>query len=413
MSGLGLLNLKSIGLISNKNTDSNQITESYTKNYSIDVSQNSVIGSYTYDLNILELNDCCLHIIDAIKIKKLEMLEKLKSVETYKIGFPQYTVDRNTSIKLLEKINAEIIEFNNNTKKFEYIFKVSPILNEYKTIGILKKYITFGKGLQMTHSENSEKKLLRFSIIERFLDIARKYVDLNIYRKSTCKGCVSCGYDISSLESSENENIICPNCNIEITDISGVSSDSGVTKKSTYNYEGRINFINELHRFQGNPGKSKIPTNLLEILDNHFITKGFPTRKHIKNNPSLLKKTSKDLMYVALKAIDMSSLYKDINLICNIYWGYDLINLENCETQIMEKYDLIDKVYEEIKDDRSSSLNTQYELCWILTMIKFPCSPSDFKLPKTVEIFNYHEKMRERICTQLGWSFVALNYISI
>jgi len=111
-------------------------------------------------------------------------------------------------------------------------------------------------------------------------------------------------------------------------------------------------------------------------------------------------------MYLALKNIGMSKLYKDINLICHVYWGWDLIDLEDIEEEILERYDQIYEILE--KGERSSSLNTQYVLWWILDSMDFECDVSDFKIPKTPEIFEYYEKTRESISEKLGWKYVSL-----
>ncbi len=413
MEFLGLITFKTLGIISNKN-DIDRNTEPYEKNFEINVSDDMISGSYTHDLNILELNECVIKIMDSYKMKRLIELEKIITIESYKVQSPQYIVDRNSSLNKLKDAEIEIDDFKNDIKKNEYINRVIPILNEYKIIKPLNIYVTFGKGVRMNHSEDIIKKLQRFSLIERYLNVATKYVSINIYKKSTSKGCTLCGYDISNIESIENENIICPNCDMEITDISKSKGDNlTVIKKSSSNYEGRVNFVNELYRFQGKPTKSKIPPDLHEILDKHFIKRRFPTGNDIRSKPELLKKTSKELMYMALKEIKMPALYKDINSICNSYWGYELLNLERLEPDIMNKYDKINEVYEILKDDRSSSLNTQYELWWILDLLDYPCSPSDFKIPKTPDIFNYHETMRKKICDNLGWPYKSLDYISL
>lgn len=413
MNGLDVITFKSLGLISNKKKDVDRITESHERNFEIKVNSSSIFGFYIHDLNILELNDCVLRIMENKKKHRIEELEKVRLEESYKILMPQYPIERKYSLVLLKNTVVELEGYANNTNLNEYISKVTPILNDYKILGSLKTFVTFGRSTQFNTAESVERKVIRFSLIEKYLEIANKYIEINVYRKSISKGCMSCGYDISNLESIENENIICPNCNLEITELTKPKGESSNIKKNASNYEGRVNFINELHRYQGKPTKSKIPDNLTELLDNHFRKKNFPIGNDIKANPSLITKTSKDLMHTALKTIKLSTLYKDINLICHLYWGYKLINLEDLESQIMEKYDLIDKVYEGLKEERSSSLNTQYELWWILSTINYSCDISDFKIPKTPDIFNYHEKMREKISKVLNWKYTPVNYMTI
>lgn len=411
---MDLITLKSFGVIpTKKKVISQSVNE---KNYDVIVEKDRIVGHYTNDLNLVELHNCVLKIMDTQKKEKLEKYQKLKLEEEYKISKPQYPIERKESLNIIQKIKSKTDDYTNDTKKKEYITRASPIINEYVNLGPLKIYVMLGKNMNVQNEEQLDNRLYRFTLIEKYLDIASNYVNINIYKKSLIKGCISCGYNVTSSNVSDNGNIICPNCNIEITQLSdgyGSSENGSSSKKGQINYEGRTNFYKELSRHQGKLKSSKVPNNLTDLLDEYFKMKNFPLGIEIKNNPDLLKLTSKELMYKVLKYLGFSKLYKDINLICHLYWGWKLVNIEELETQIMEKYDIIHKVYEEIKDNRTSSLNTQYELWWILDMMNYPCSPSDFKIPKTLEIFDYHEKKREQICKRLGWPFEPLNFNSI
>lgn len=422
MNALGLITLKSFGITLNKPKDV-EVTEktNFNKeepegsNNEIIVSKNSIIGYYNTDINLLELNIQILKIIDLINTANIEHNEQIKDSELYKIKLRQTKNERETSLRIINKSNEEIQQGKSNIMRTKYTAAVSEILSEYSKIGVLKQYITFGKGI-VTHNieETKEKRYSRLILIEKFLDIANNYVNINISKKNNHIGCPACGFPLPKIDSNDGDNPTCIRCETEIVQLSTFIPDneSIPTKKTGPVSEGRNNFIKDLSRYQGKLKNSKIPANLKQLLDDYFNMITFPTGDTIKSNSDLLKKTNKDLMYSALKNIGMSKLYKDINLVCHMYWGWELINLEEIEDEILKRYDQIYEVYDVIKldhkDKRSSSLNSQYVLWWILDSMDFDCSPSDFKIPKTPEIFEYYEKTREQISGELGWNYSLL-----
>lgn len=415
MNTLSFITLKSFNISpikpENKTISKQELPD---KTYEIKIVRDSISGYYQNDLNLIELNACILEILESCKKEELVSLNKIKLEEEFKISKPQYRIDRADSLRLIEETREKIEMHTNNQIIQDYKRETKKLLDEYNKIGSLKKYITFGRDTNINVSEEStDKKIHRLSLIEDFLETSKKYININIYRKMVIKGCSSCGYDISNLinlDLEENEAPFCPSCNIEITQlVKYKSSSEGSMRKSGGSYEGRINFQKELSRYQGKLKNNKVPSNLDFILDTYFKQRDYPIGETIRQNPELLKKTSKDLMYKALKTVGLSNLYKDVNLVCHLYWGWSLINLESLESKIMKYYDQINEVFEQFKDDRSSSLNTQYELWWILTLSGYPCEPKEFKMPKTPEIFEYHEKKRAEICRRLGWEYSALS----
>ena len=416
MHGLSFITLKSFINIPIKNdTPSTSYTrkvEHQEKNYDIKVNKDSIFGSYHNDLNLIELNSCILTILDNTRKESLESLQRIKIEEEFKVKQPQFKIDRENSLKIIRDATEKISIYTDNRFKKKYIDETTPILDQYSKIGSIKKYVTFGKNIDYNDIDESiDKKLHRLGLIEDFLNIARKYLTISIYKKIIVKGCQVCGYDISKIPtSSDDELVVCPSCNVEITQLTKYknSNESSFGKKLGGIYEGRVNFQKELSRYQGKLKNSKIPSNFNELLDTYFKQRGYPIGSEIKQNSELMNITNKDLMYKALKMVGLSSLYKDINLVCHLYWGWELVNLELLESKIMEKYDQINTVFESLKDNRSSAMNTQYELWWILSMIEYPCKPNEFKIPKTPEIFEYHEKKRAEICKILDWEYIPL-----
>jgi hypothetical protein len=447
MHALGLLTLKSFGIAGNIRKDRKDTKVStpegvLEKSYDIDISERgAVTGTYSSDLNLIELHEYILRTLDKMKKEETEKFNKIKTEEEYNISKTQSRCDRESSISNLRNANTKLIGLINDTDKKRYISDVSSIIEQYKNIGTIKKYVSFGKNVNFHDQEETiDKKLYRFALIEDFLNIAERYVSINISKKMIIKGCPGCGFDTESsgtfgVDTSSNDNLVCPNCGTESITLSKFKSSSEESSKKTGPavYEGKTNFIKELSRYQGKSKNTKIPDTLIESLDAYFTQRNIPIGEMIKNGetttgpeelgiggptggPTGGKVTggptsiSKDLMYRALKDLGFSTLYKDIHLICNIYWGWELINLDHLETKILETYDTINEVFESIKEEnRSSSMNTQYELWWILNHLGYECQPSDFKIPKTPGIFEYHELKRREVCERLEWDFIPLD----
>jgi hypothetical protein len=411
MDGLKLITLKSFGITAIKSKDVIINKEVDEKNYEVITSEFSIDGSYTIDLNLIELNDCILQLLDKQKKYQLVKYERVKREESYKVSKVQTKIDRINSLEQIRESDKYILSYSSDKPKKDYLSEVNVILVEYSKLGVLKKYYNFNKKKD-DPSEPPDKKKHRLNLIEDFLNVAMRYANVNISRKDIFKGCMSCGYDISNFDDPDVTNYTCPNCFIEIDNFIANDNSPEINKK-VVSTDGKVNFVKELNRFQGKSKNTKLPKNITELLDEYFTQNNFPIGSDIKTNSELNKKTSRTAMYKALKDIGLSKLYKDVNLVCNIYWGWPLINLDYLETKILEYYDTINEVFEKIKGDRSSSLNTQYELWWILTMIDYPCEAREFKMPKTPEIFNYHEKKRQEISEQLNWDFIPLSITSI
>ncbi len=126
------------------------------------------------------------------------------------------------------------------------------------------------------------------------------------------------------------------------------------------------------------------------------------------------KETSRDLMSHALSAIGLSDNYEDLSLICHTYWGWELPTLTTeQEDLLMDDYDKVQVVFEQIKEERKSSMAVEYRVFRQLWHRGFPCHPHDFKIVTTEEIVDYYEEKFKKICSiiveELGW----LPFVSI
>jgi hypothetical protein len=176
------------------------------------------------------------------------------------------------------------------------------------------------------------------------------------------------------------------------------------------NYEDRENFLKAIKRFQGKQ-PNKLPSDLLDKIDQHFGCYGFPTCSEVRNMAPELgrQKMSKEKMYTALQRIGYSGFYEDINLICHLAWGWELPNISGLEIQLMSDYDLSQKVYNEINQPGQSCPNVQYRLFRHLQRLGHSCTQKDFKIIQTEEILNNYESKWKVVCEQLTWVYVPLS----
>lgn len=413
MDSLGLITLKSFSKISETKKSDIKNTN-VEKSYNVSIGKDSICGSYNSDLNLIELNECIIKMIETKSNEKLSHYKKIKEEEEYNIKKPQSKVERGKSLKLIHQSIENMKECDEQFLMKRYQSEIKAVLDDYTRIGVLKQHVTFGSKIRFNQQgESIDKRMVRFSIIKEFINIASRYVQLNIYNNITINNC-SCGYNLSSIElvNVDGDMMTCPNCNTEFMGFGDNSSsldNPSSNKKKNNNYDGKINFSKELARLQGRTKNTKFPPNLMDLLDEYFTKNNNPVGFDVRNDVNLLRKTSRDMMNAALKSLGLPKLYKDVNLICHLYWGWELINLEALEGKIMDVYDQIYTVFDKIKNDRSSSLNTQYTLWWILNVVGCNHPTSSFKLPKTPSILEYHEKKREEICLELGWSFSPIN----
>ena len=158
---------------------------------------------------------------------------------------------------------------------------------------------------------------------------------------------------------------------------------------------------------------NNLPTDLEQKLDQYFIKNNFLTgrevRKQRQNSKGEKNNTSIKKMYEALKSLNMKKHYENLRLICNKYWGWKWIIVEkSTENLIMQDYDMVLHVYNTLDKNRTSKLNNQYMLWWLLHKngIKIECD--ELRFIKTRKTLEYYENIRQQICSILKWEFERL-----
>ena len=369
-------------------------------------------GSYKYDYNILDIHNLLIRKFQVQKDRKLYKLEKKLVKQQKKIKGRQNVIDRKISRKKISILENEIENVENDQDFKEYITASKPIVEQYRKIGPLSKIVSFvkdSKNVAEETVENKEQQMNRYSIIFDYLEVARKYININIYREvvaSTCSGC-GLAWSDETCQTYDQGIVVC-NCGYERYSvfISPFCKDMTRVNTTRNNYDDKENFRKVVNRFQGKEANPP-GLELYDRLDDYFRRIGFPTSDIIKEYPlnkeGRKKGTNKSLIYEALKEINYTDQYDHVNLICHIYWGWKLHDLSHLEDQIMADYETSQNMVVNLTKDRKSSLNSQFRLYKHLKRLDYDCKEDDFKIPTTPDIREYHEIVWDKLCKLLDW----------
>ena len=370
-------------------------------------------GFYVYDYNILHIDEILHKKFEQEKRRQIASLTSKLELENNKVKTRQSMIERKASRKNIADFEALIQKYEEDIDKKKYCEKSREILDAYREIGPINNVVSFlsNNREETPIPETREQQEVRHRIISSYLEIARKYIPIDLVRKLTDNDiCLGCGIDTSELEEIDDDCTICPNCGLEKINIikSAFYADGGRINNCRNNYEDRANFEKVLARYQGKqitkPGKE-----LYIKLDEYFISRGLSSREYnaLPLTPEGTKVgTSRDMMFEVLSNIGCSGYYDDINLICSVFFGWTLPDVSHLEDDIMKDYDEFQAVYDQLpdRDGRKSSLNSQWKLFILLKRRGWPCKAKDFKIPTTASILEYHKIKTKEIYQILGWT---------
>jgi hypothetical protein len=389
-----------------------------------DSDDDRVEGTYKYDFNILSIHDMIMKRFQREKEYEIKELEKKLEEERSKMTRDQNMVKRKASLRRIDKLKQEIEDIKNGQNIKTYLDKILPLLEEYKLLGVISDIISFTKNTEANKDkdtelpEDPEKQKKRHGIIFDFLQIASKYIKIDLIRDFQTQNnrCMGCGvsFDTNPCIVDENGTSFC-SCGMEKISISQSPyyQSSSRVNNSRSNYEDRKNFKKVIMRYQGKQ-PDKPTSDLYDKLDKYFISRQLPkvngkyyTSEQIRamdrNKDGEKDGTNRPLMLKALKDIGKSNYYDHINLILNVYWGWALDDISHLEEILMEDYDTFKGAYDPLPKDRKSSLNSQFMLYNLLKRRGHPCKAKNFKMPTTPDIVEFHETYKKKTYDILGW----------
>lgn len=387
-------------------------------------------GSYKYDFNIMDIHNLILNRFQHQKEHDFKNLEEDLRNEEKKINKRQNMVERKASLRVINNLRKSMEDILTNKSFQEYLHKITPLVDSYSLLGSISKIVSFAKNKRSDDDcedevpENPEVQTKRHQLILDFIEIARKYIQIDLIREvKDGNNCPACGIKLDeSMSSMDDDGIsLCLNCGIERISVvrTRFYQDNARTNNSGNNYEDRANFRKVLMRYQGKQ-PDRPPVELYQKLESYFIENEIPkidinmdgvrkfvTSEEIRKMPINMvgekNGTNRSLMYKALKETGNSDYYDHINVILNEIWGWSLMDVSYLEDHVMEDYDTSQRIYEVLPKDRKSSLNSQFRLFKHLRRLGHYCKSKDFRIPSTHDILEFHNTMWSKICEVLEW----------
>lgn len=372
-----------------------------------------ICSQYVDDFNILDVHATIIARFDGQKEQKLKALqEQLQQTESKLNGQPLTVIEYKLTHKSCQQIRQAITDIEQDSDKITYLTAVEPIIEAYSRIGPLAKTVAFTKTVITQPTPRLPPNETRHQIIAEFLEIARKYIPLDVVRKiPKSQECPRCGRDIGGIALDGQGIRRCHDCGYEEANIipAAYYKDSErVSSTNRTNYEDKENYIKSVQRYQGKQ-PNKLPAELFIELDAYFKAYGLPTGEDVRKMPfnpdgRTRGQTSLEMLWKALQERKYTEFYDDSNLITHLYWGWKLPDCSHLEDIILEDYTRTQAVFETEPKERTSSLNTQYRLYQHLQARGFPCVPGDFKMIKG-ESLEYHNQICEKMFKACGLRF--------
>lgn len=370
-----------------------------------------ITGSYSDDLNILELNTLVMSTIIEKINKDLITAKKDLSEAQNRVREMQTPLDRGFTLKLIRAKLEEIPKLESKDILEKYKMSIRDILRRYADLGALIKVKVMGKG--EVCQEIAEKNVLRHTLIEDFIRVASQFVGINILRRDLRSDalpaiCDQCFFVLSKEDYQSESLITCPQCFIEMPKLMRIYDDEPDKALScrTGDYQDLGNFEEAINKYMGLSHNHKLDTvDLIGKLDEYFTMNSLLTGDKIRDNyPKHVRIYCRELMKKALKSIGLNGMYADMQYVMNVYWGKQLKDINSLKNQLIADYKLSQPFYIKYKDpDKKSSMNVHYRLWKHLLRLGHICNKTeDFNIPITS--FDYYENIWKKMCHELGWT---------
>lgn len=367
-----------------------------------------ISGSYTQDYDIRH--------IDRIIKKKLEQskyteVPKLKSkLEVLKLRTtgPQRIVQRKCDMEEIAKVEKEISDINSGAIYDEYVEATTDLIEEYKKlIGTIER-VKFSD-LKEDYVEPDEVVKARIGVIDRYIDIANKYIEIDIVRVQNRPAdmCIGCNFRLKDYAPNEDGLIICPQCGTEHANVitAKMPKDGNrINSTAVVEDESIDNFLRAFTRYQGLQSDRPDPE-LYDELDEYFVANGRLRGKEVREMPldeyGRRGDTNHRMLLSALSKIRRPEYYEHVNLIGHLYWGWTLPDVMQYRETIIDHYNKTQKVFYQIpphERERTSSIGTQWRLFRHLQLVGHKCYIDEFKIAENSDSLNVHAKLWKLMC---------------
>lgn len=284
-----------------------------------------------------------------------------------------------------------------------YIFRTADLLEEYRTLiksAGARSFVSVEPAKYDTNTARMNE------LVSQYLCIAQDYVELeNLSRRPKKLVCPACqGIDFH-LSIDDDSIYICSTCSTEVEildDAPSFKDTDRVNMASKYTYTRKGHFIDAVKRFQGTQN-----TDPKKIQDAVVVVEEEMEKHNLISDQGQKNSVSKDHIYGFLSERGLSNHYDDLNLIFHIVTGDDCPNISEFVDDLLEDFDKLEEVLEEIKDDdRINSLSVNYKLYKLLQRRGYPCRKDDFYILKTKTKEDEHDEKMKEAWNILGWNWI-------
>lgn len=375
-------------------------------------------GTYSYDLNILEIHRTfrdvfSYHVTNREKTKsRINHLKK--SLENKDLI---YSVRKEILKSKLE--DEEIYRKFTLEEWNKYRILAEPILSEYAKITTYTKSKPIFIGSKKKKEEDDIEKDLhpRLSLIKRFIQLLSKFIETEfIFKPPFQIGCEICGLSVDQMNIDEDLGVYICDCNsifgnVYSTETPHIDPDR-VEGGSKTSYDDKTNFIRSLKSYQGFQIR-KIVKELIDQLDKHMQDKyKHPPAEIIRTLPPDKyghrgEFTSVSLLKEALKDTSNTGYFQDIKPICYELWGWVCPNINHLIPKILDDYTRTQEVYKRLCAD-SSSINVELRLYWHLRIAGHECLLEDFKIPHSRDSKKRNSHIFKIMCEETDLPFFPI-----
>ena len=353
--------------INKKNVLPDKINDTYSKDYNI-LYIDSIIRKKLRDDKDILIND---------------LRGKLKEL-TSESNKSQTANARKNTIGQINEVLDQINEIESGSKYNQYNELVKDILEQYKQYKNTVKAEIFDVN-EVEHQEE-DNDIIRLELIEKYLEIAAEYMDLNIIRNKYIPQdiCNGCNESLSNVFIDECGIQICPKCQTERMCSKNIQSSNDndeytiITCKSD---DGLMNFMRYFDRNQGLQ-KEHPDESLYEAMDEYFYSRNMPLGEEIRQMPldkyGYRGNTNHKMLWNTLSKIGKPQHYKDDNLIGHIYWGWTLSNVGHLRDRVIYIYNKMS----ELQDLKERIEDLEIEFIKLKKKVQEVLTPETPETPK-------------------------------
>ncbi len=359
------------------------------------------------EIDIIEIDNKIKQNFDDELSKLAQYSEKLAELQK---GITVRNLSTRVKLHLQESIDSlskHVDDVEHNISLNFYIIETAMIIEDYKAILNKPLKINF---MGKVSRNNKEKRVL----IHSYIEIANKYVDININFNENKKvkiTCQECG-NSKNFEIEEGNLYICSNCSTQQNILKNVSSYKDINRiniSSTYQYDRKIHFRDCINQYGGKQNcfiNKEVYDELEEQFELHHLLVGSvkSESQHYR-----FKNITKEHINMFLKELGYTKHYENINLIHYNLTGIKPDDIGYLEEKLLDDFDVLTKTYDKLYKhlDRKNFINTQYVLYQLLVRHKHPCSKEDFSILKTIDRKNFHDEICQTLFEHIGWSFIS------